>query len=128
VAQKDLVQQGNKMQTHTIDIEATKVGVFSMEKYIVAYAKVTMDKKEGITLQGVYFGGAGETPEQAEAIARECVDTTRGGTILPKIVQVDRQERLIDAMYEAADAFEKLTTQMVEADNIIKRTQDRKKR
>lgn len=108
--------------------DVTETGVYTMEKFIVAYAKVTIDKVDGITLQGVYFGGVGETQDQANEIARSCVNTVRGGTILPKVVQVVSKEQLIDAMYEAAESFEKLTTNMKEADSIIKRTQDRKKK
>lgn len=93
----------------------------SQEKYVVAYAKITMDKSTGIILQGVYFGGLGDTQEQAECIARDCVNMLRGGTILPKIEKIPTNGSVIDALYQATDKFERVTNQMIEADQIISR-------
>lgn len=99
-----------------------------VNNFIVAYAKIIIDKDSGISLQGVYFGGAGESYEEAEDLARECVNTTRGGTVLPKVLKVTGKHQVIDALYDAADNFESITRQMQEADGIIKRTQHRSKR
>jgi len=90
--------------------------------YVVAYAKIISDK-QGIHLNGVFFGGIGSTPEEAHDIARECVNTIRGGTILPKVIQVQEKHQVLDALYEAADKFESTTLQMQEANKIITRSQ-----
>ena len=98
-----------------------------MEKFVVAYAKITTDK-DGIALQGVYFGGMGDTVEEAEAIARECVNRVKGGTILPRVLKISNNGKILDALYDATDRFEQTTVNMQEADKIINRTQSRGKR
>ena len=97
-----------------------------MEKFIVAYAKITTDK-DGISLQGVYFGGLGETLEEAEEIARDCVNRIRGGTVLPRVLKIEDKGKVLDALYEATDRFEQTTVSMQEADKIISRSQGRRK-
>lgn len=98
------------------------VGREQVEKFVVAYAKITTDK-EGIHLQGVYFGGLGESADEADAIARDCVNRIRGGTILPKVLRIDGNHQVLDALYDASDKFEHTTLQMQEAEKIINRTQ-----
>lgn len=90
-----------------------------MEKFVVAYAKIIIDKETGIVLQGVFFGGLGQSQLDAERIARECVNTVRGGTIIPKIQKITSTGKIIDALYQAADKFERITSQMIEADQIL---------
>lgn len=101
------------------------VGEEAVSKFLVAYAKIQCDKDADIALQGVYFGGMGDTPEEAEGIARDCVNTVRGGTILPKIIQLDCKHSVIDGLLDAMEKFEQVTTYMVEADNTYKRTAKR---
>lgn len=98
------------------------------KKFVVAYAKIVADKEDGIQLAGVYFGGLGDTAEEAEVIARDCVNTIRGGTILPRVMPVEGSGQLLDAMFDATDRFEQVTAYMVEADDIITRTQNRKRK
>lgn len=92
-----------------------------MEKYLVAYARVTTDKDEGICLQGVFFGGIGGTIEEANDIARDCVNTIRGGTIMPKVLKIEQENQLIDLMLDAADKFERVVELMVETENTLNR-------
>lgn len=94
-------------------------------KYLVAYAKIQSDKDSEITLQGVYFGGMGDTPEEAEAIARDCVNTIKGGTILPKVMKIDNPGQVVDVMLDATETFEQVTAYMIEADNTIRRSNKR---
>ena len=91
------------------------------EYWIVAYAKISIDKEDGIALQGVYFGGIGETHDEAESIARECVNTIKGGTVLPRILMITDSYKIIDALYDVHDRFESLTNKMREADDIMTR-------
>jgi hypothetical protein len=93
-----------------------------MERYVVAYAKIVTDKS-GINLQGVYFGGVGNTLDEANQVAKDCVNRTRGGTILSKVVEVKGNNMLLDALIDASAKFEAITLQMQEADAIINRTQ-----
>ena len=102
-------------------------GNWLMEWYMVAYAKITEDKRKGILLQGVYFGGIGDTLEDAEQIARQCVNEVRGGTIIPKVLKLQNRCKVIDAMHEAFDKFCDIADQMIEADKIISRTKNNKR-
>jgi len=96
-------------------------GSRTVTKYLVAYARIQSDKDSDITLQGVFFGGIGESLQEADTIARECVNTIKGGTILPKVLTLD-QSTVIDAMLDATEKFEQVTAYMIEADNTIKRS------
>ena len=98
-----------------------------MEWYVVAYAKITEDKRKGISLHGVYFGGIGDTLEDAEQIARKCVNEMRGGTIIPKVLKIRGSYQVISAMNEAFDRFCDIADQMIEADQIICRTKNNKR-
>ncbi len=101
----------------------------SQTQYVVAYAKIITDKEKekGISLGGVYFGGVGDTFEDAEKIARECVNTIKGGVILPKVVKMISSETIIDALYDAEERFEKLINGMMETEEIINRNKRQKK-
>ena len=96
-----------------------------MVTYLVAFARIQSDKDSDIALQGVYFGGVGETSEEAERIARECVNTIKGGTILPKIIQLTDTNSVIDGLLDAMEKFEQVAAYMVEADNTYKRSMKR---
>jgi hypothetical protein len=98
-----------------------------MEKFVVAFAKITTDK-DGISLQGVYFGGMGGSIEEAEDIARECVNRIRGGTILPRVLKIHDKGKVLDALYDATDKFEQTTANMIEADRIINRTNSNRRK
>jgi hypothetical protein len=96
-----------------------------MSGWIVTYAKITIDKDDGISLLGVYFGGVAGDSDEADNIAKECVNTIRGGTIIPKII-MSNNANIIDALYAAEDKFEDMTSKMRDADDIINKTQKRK--
>jgi len=95
------------------------------QKFVVAYAKITTEKS-GIFLQGVYFGGLGNTLEEANTIAHDCVNRIRGGTVLPKVMRITGDQKVLDALYDASDKFEHTTVQMQESEKIINRTQAKK--
>jgi hypothetical protein len=96
------------------------------DKFMVAYAKIVVDKDDGIALAGVFFGGIGDSAQEAEGIARECVNTIRGGTILPRVIKLERDGQVIDALYDATEKFERITQSMIESDQIINRGRKKK--
>jgi len=98
-----------------------------MEKFVVAYAKIITDKEDGVSLAGVFFGGLGDTVDEANALAKDCVNTIRGGTILPRVLPIEGDGQLLEAMFDATDKFEQVTAYMIEANEIITRTQNLKK-
>ena len=63
--------------------------------------------------------------EDAEQIARKCVNEIRGGTVIPKVLKLQGCYKVIDAMHEAFDRFCDIADQMIEADEIISRTKKR---
>ena len=90
-------------------------------KYVVAYAKVVDDKREGIYIQGVYFGGVGNTPTEADSIARECVNSCRGGTIIPKVIPSPSKDTILQALRTASQQFSMMEHQMLQAEEIYNR-------
>lgn len=87
--------------------------------YLIAYAKISIDKEEGIELQGIYFGGISDTEKEADEIATECVNISKGGTILPTILKLNAPEDLLDTMDIVNSRFETKTKQMREANEIL---------
>lgn len=87
-------------------------------RYVVAFARITTEENSP-ELQGVYFGGVAHTIQEAEQIAKECVNTAKGYLIQPRIMPLEGAGKLIDALYEAADEFEKRVKRMVEANETI---------
>ena len=100
---------------------------YDMECWTIIYAKISTDKDTGISLQGVYYGGQAETFSLAESIARDCVNSIKGGTIIPRIYKLDTDIDLVEAMYIATEKFEKDVERMVEADKIIAKGLEKKK-
>lgn len=98
------------------------IGGLIMDSWMVAFAKILIDKESGISLQGIYLGGISDSCEGAEQLARDCVNTIKGGTILPRVYKLRDDFTLIDALYEAADRFEIMTQKMQEADSIINKS------
>lgn len=107
----DLVQRGDKMR---------------LEKYCVSFAKVALDKEEGVELLGVYFGGLTYSEEDAELVATECVNSVKGCTVLPTIMPVIEAECLLDLLDDATARFQSKIAQMQEAYHIIHRPAKKK--
>lgn len=99
-----------------------------MQNYAIVYAKIVETKDNGIMIDDVFFGGIGSSIEEAEQIARECVNTIKGGTILARVLELTGPEQVVEVLYAAADNFEKITKQMIEAQKTIENTQNRKRR
>lgn len=93
--------------------------------YLVAYAKFTQEKETGVQLQGVYFADIADNEAAAHQIAKHCVNTIKGGTILAKIAKVENQLHLLEALYDITDQFEKLLLQMQETEKIISKNNQR---
>lgn len=86
--------------------------------FLVVFAKFT-ESKNDITLEGVFFGGISPCFDEAKLIARECVNTIKGGTINSKVYELTDGMTVIDVMYEAADTYEKIVNMMIEANSTI---------
>lgn len=95
------------------------------QQFLVLYARITIDKNDGILLNGVYFGGVG-LKEEAEAIATDCVNIMRGGTILPKVVPIPDDVDFIELIYDVIDMFTDLVRNMIETQKTINKTKAKK--
>lgn len=94
--------------------------------WVVTYAKIIDDKDNGIKLAGVYFGGVAADKEEAEKIARDCVNNIKGGTIMPRLHQSPNTCNLVHVMAEAETVFKKKESEMIMAASILTRPMKRK--
>lgn len=123
--------EGISMST-AVQHESGVVGAFALEEiddpsFLVAYAKIVEDKDDGVYMQGVYFGGVATDQKKAEQIARECVNTMKGGTILPKIVPINGRDQVLAAMGRVEKRFQELEVQIFHAEDIMSRAHARRK-
>jgi len=88
--------------------------------YVVLYAKITDDKKNGPILSGIYVGGTRCTEEAADNLATRCVSETQGGMIIPKVMEVKNDDfmRTIDFIQEQ---FRKMAVRIKENFDIMNR-------
>jgi hypothetical protein len=99
-----------------------------LNQYIVVYAKIIDDKREGIRMQGVYFGGIGDTLEDAESIAKKCVNEIRGGTIIPKVFPLNAKLCIVETLYDAERKFEQVAKNMSQAEEILRKQTSRRRK
>jgi hypothetical protein len=87
--------------------------------WVTTYGKIVISKDEGIMLEGVYYGGSSNDKTGAEELARNCVNTIKGATIMPRIAEVTEPNQLIGLLLDCADWMEKTVQSMKEADAVI---------
>lgn len=73
-------------------------------------------------MQDVYFGGIRFTLEEAKFVARECVTSSKSGSIIPKIVEMEDISDTIPAMNKIVIQFRKIESDMIESEDIILRS------
>lgn len=107
-------------------MDSVAQGVEELKTYewAVFYSKVSTDKGDGIELLGVFFGGVSDSEKGASAIAIDCVNNIKGGTIFPRVVRLSESNNLIDALYTSADHFENIVHKMQETELISGRAQE----
>ncbi len=98
-----------------------------MTQFLIVYAKAVDDKELGVYIEGVYFGGISDTQADAGFIARACVNGTRGGTAIPKIIPIVGNNSLIALFDESKARFVKLEREMIENEDILLANQKRAK-
>jgi hypothetical protein len=90
----------------------------------VIYGKAVDDKELGIYIEGVFFGGVAQSQDEAEQLARTCVNCTVGGTAIPKIIPVG-DKNLHQIFREAKIRFDKIEREMMETEAILLANQQR---
>jgi len=98
-----------------------------MQKLVVMYGKAVDDKEIGIYLEDVYFGGIANTQNEADAIARECVNNIRGGTAIVKIIPIGDRNVLLELFKDAKSRYDKIEKEMIETEAILEANQQRSK-
>lgn len=92
-----------------------------MDYYVVCYAKITTEKSSFVSMSEVYFGGVAQTLQDAEVIARDCVNSSRGGTIVPKIAKTSEDDHgcIIDTLDDLVGKLDDMLVNMQESEIII---------
>jgi hypothetical protein len=93
---------------------------------VVIYGKAIDDKELGIYIEGVFFGGIASTPEEADQLAKDCVNHTIGGVAIPRIIPIGNKN-LHEIFREAKIRFDKIEREMVETEDILLANQQRYK-
>ncbi len=88
--------------------------------FIIMYAKITVDKVEGPTLSGVYFGGISPLEDEADGIAERCTSETQGGLIIPKVLPMGERS-LFQASAFLRTQFEKMADRMLDNHKTLNR-------
>lgn len=88
--------------------------------YVVLYARVVDDKDGmGTLMTGVHFGGFSPNKEDAERIAKLCVDETQGGMVIPKIVRI--RSTLNDTVQDVVRVYDRMAERMYEVEQALNR-------
>jgi hypothetical protein len=82
--------------------------------HAIVYARMNLNKGE-LDLHGVYFGGIAGSSEEADVMAKACVNSTKTHMIIPKVMDFKDGDNLIDVLYDAADKFDRMFSYMKEA-------------
>lgn len=85
--------------------------------YVVTFGKIVEDKASGVYLSGVYFGGIAPDLEGAESLARHCIKTIKGGSIVPKIFPSE-SGNVLEVINHAQKKFAEFERRMIEAEDI----------
>ena len=97
-----------------------------MPRYLVAYGKLKLEGGE-VTLTDTYFGAyEPEDSERAEAQARACVNAyslAARSFSLPRIVELQPDETVVDGLYTAAEKFEALVADQAVKDRLKTNTE-----
>jgi hypothetical protein len=94
--------------------------------YLAIYARLIIERHT-ITLRDdtVYLcGPPSPTHEQAEGVARACVNAASGENkwyMLPRVFEIEEGETLWDTMCRAQDFFERIVRSMNEVDAMVAR-------
>lgn len=107
---------------------ANSIGMIMETKqmHVVCYGKFIDDKDDGVRLVSVHFGGAATEIDEADQIARDCINSVKGGVVIIKTLQMVGKHQLIDTMRSATDKLKCLETQMRETQITISRPHKRK--
>lgn len=96
--------------------------------FVVIYAKITDDKKNGVVLHGPTVGPTRDTLELAEQEARIIINANRNCTIIPRIYELSGLADIGAILNDARPYFNNMYDNMLEAKEAMARPVHRKRR
>lgn len=114
------------VQTVKVQLDHRHRRLRTITMLVVIYGKVIDDKEIGIYIEGVFFGGVANSQEEADQLAKDCVNCT-GGVAIPKIIPIG-DKNLHEIFLEALRRFDKIEREMIETEDILSASQKRYKK
>lgn len=96
--------------------------------FVVIYAKVTDDKKDGIMITKPILGPTRDTFSQAEDESRAIINQNRHCTVIPRIYEIDNIVGVGGILHESRGYFESLYKNIVEAKEAMSRPIHRRRK
>lgn len=91
MASPDLAAQPKTLVFKEDEMRAEKRVMFM---YVIFYAILVDSDKEGVFVDGPFFGGEAHTPQMADCIAKDLSnDRTLSGAVIPKVLKRNEQNR-----------------------------------
>jgi len=89
-------------------------------EFVIVYAKISDDKKKGVTFNGPWLGSTELTREAAERAIRKMIGEAKGYALIAKVFEV-KNSNYEDAKRVADRYFERIREEMFEAKEILER-------
>lgn len=96
--------------------------------FVIIYAKVTDDKKNGVQLTGPTVGPTRDTIKEAEDEARLIINANRNCTVIPRIYEIGSIADIGHVLNDAKQYFGNTYANMLEAKEAMARPVHRKRR
>lgn len=96
--------------------------------FVIIYAKVTDDKKNGVQLTGPTVGPTRDTIKEAEEEARLIINANRNCTVIPRIYEIGSIADIGHVLKDAKQYFGNTYANMLEAKEAMARPVHRKRR
>ena len=96
--------------------------------FVIIYAKITDDKKNGVQLAGPTVGPTRNTIEEADAEARAIINANRNCTVIPRVYQIGSIADIGHVLKDARAYFGNTYANMLEAKEAMARPVHRKRR
>ena len=96
--------------------------------FVIIYAKITDDKKNGVQLTGPTVGPTRDSIKEAEDEARSIINANRNCTVIPRIYEIGSIADIGHVLNDARSYFGNTYTNMLEAKEAMARPVHRKRR
>lgn len=97
-------------------------------KFVVVFGKIVDDKKDGVYLSDVIFGGIENEFELADRLAQEYSIIHRGSVIITKILQLALHQKITDIMPLVKRTFDQIESDIFKVEMIEERQKELKQK